>query len=190
MKKILAINGHPNKNSFNSALLENYVRGAQESGAEVRTIHVTDMALENYLRCCGRGPIGDDIKNAQADISWADHLVFFHPVWWASFPALFKIFVDMIFTPGFAYKFTPKNPFQKKLLKGKTAHIILTLNTPLLVYRFVFGSPSVRQLKDRVLGFCGIKTSCVTYVGPIIDSTEDQRKKFLNKVYLLGKKLA
>lgn len=190
MKKILVVNGHPNKGSFNYALSESYIRGAEEAGTEIRKIYVTDLPLENSIRCCGKEPMIDEIKNAQADILWAEHVVFFHPVWWSGFPAIFKCFLDMTFTPGFGYKYSPKNPIPKKLLGGRTAHIVLTLNTPIWIYRFVFGAPSVRQLKSRVLSFCGIKTTQVTYVGPIIDSTEEQRKKFLDRVYLLGKKLA
>lgn len=189
MKKILAINGHPNKNSFNNALFENYIKGAEESGADVRKINVTDLPLENSLRACGTEPISDEIKKVQADILWAEHIVFFHPVWWASFPAIFKCFIDQVFTAGFAYKYSKGNPIPAKLLKGRTAHIILTLNTPIFVYRYIFGSPSVRQLKNRVLSFCGIGPTKATYIGPLVDSTEEQRKKFLNKVYLLGKSL-
>lgn len=190
MKKILVINGHPSKESFNYALSDNYIRGAKESGAEIRVINITDLPLENSLRCCGREPMLDGIKNAQEDILWANHIVFFHPVWWSSVPAIMKCFIDLVFTPGFGYKYSPRNPIPKRLLVGRTARIILTLNAPIWMYRFLFWSPSVRQLKTMVLTFCGIGPTGVTYIGPIIDSTEEQRKGFLNRVYLLGKKLA
>jgi NAD(P)H dehydrogenase (quinone) len=36
MKKILIINGHPDKESFNFALAEAYKKGAIASGAEMR----------------------------------------------------------------------------------------------------------------------------------------------------------
>ncbi len=176
--------------SFNFALSDSYVRGAKESGAEIRVINITDLPLENYIRCCGKDPICDPILKAQEDITWAEHIVIIHPVWWSSFPGIMKTFIDLVFTPGFGYKYSPRNPIPKKLLKGRTAHIILTLNAPIWLYRFVFWSPSVVQLKTRVLAFSGIGPTRVTYIGPVIDSTEEQRKAFLERLYVLGKKLA
>jgi putative NADPH-quinone reductase len=38
MKKIAIINGHPNKDSFNSGVAEAYKNGAIESGAEIKEI--------------------------------------------------------------------------------------------------------------------------------------------------------
>ncbi|MFA5997556.1 MAG: NAD(P)H-dependent oxidoreductase [Candidatus Paceibacterota bacterium] len=190
MKKILVINGHPSKESYNYALSDSYIRGAKEGGADIRGINITDLPLEKYLRCTGKEAQCDEIKKSQDDITWAEHIVFIHPVWWSSFPGIMKTFIDLVFTPGFAYKYSPKNPIQEKLLGGRTAHIILTLNAPLWIYKFVFWSPSVVQLRDRVLAFAGIGPTRVTYVGPVIDSTEEKRKKYLEEVYLLGKKLA
>ncbi len=191
MKKIVLINGHPKKDSFTAALVGEYKRGALEAGAEVREIVVTDLPIERYLRYehFTKQPVGEDILHAREDIAWAEHIVFVHPVWWAGMPALLKCFVDMVFSAGFAFRYTGKSPFPLKLLKGRTAHIITTLDTPPFVYRFLFGAPSVNQLKSRVLAFCGIAPTCVTYLGPIRSSTTEKRAQFLARVYLLGTRL-
>nr|WP_287423105.1 hypothetical protein [Candidatus Brachybacter algidus] len=42
------------------------------------------------------------------------------------------------------------------MLKGKTAHIITTLDQQSWYYWLVYGRPSVNQLKKSTLQFCGI----------------------------------
>jgi NAD(P)H dehydrogenase (quinone) len=191
MKKILIINGHPNKDSFNAALCGSYLKGATEAGAEIRQINVTDMPLESYLRYDHFSGIevGQEIKNAQTDLTWAEHLVFFHPTWWGGMPAILKCFFDMVFSAGFAFKYRSNSPLPLKLLKGKTARLIITMDTPVFIYRYFFCAPGVNQIKSRILAFCGISPTKVTYIGPIRSTTPEQRQKYLNKVYLLGKNL-
>ena len=76
-----------------------------------------------------------------------------------------------------------------KLLKGKTAHIITTLDQPSWYYRLVYGRPSVNQLKKSTLEFCGISPVKVTYLGIVKTSDFNVRKKWLEKIEQLGKKL-
>ena len=184
MKKILIINGHPKKDSFSSALANNYKKGAVESGAEVREIIVTDLPIENYLRYdhySGKD-VGQEIKDARGDVAWAEHIVFVHPVWWGSMPAILKCFIDMVFSAGFAFQYKEGSAMPEKLLKGKTGHIITTLDTPYFIYNYLFGSPSINQLKNRTLKFCGISPVKVSHFGPIQSSTDDARKKILGEV--------
>jgi len=41
-------------------------------------------------------------KKYQDKISWADKIVFIHPMWWYIMPAILKNFIDQVFTSGFA----------------------------------------------------------------------------------------
>ena len=50
MKKILIINGHPDKESFNFALAAAYKKGAIASGAEVKEINVYDLNFNPNLQ--------------------------------------------------------------------------------------------------------------------------------------------
>ena len=40
MKKVLIINGHPDKKSFCFALAENYKKGADSAGADCKLVHL------------------------------------------------------------------------------------------------------------------------------------------------------
>ncbi|MBP2616574.1 NAD(P)H-dependent oxidoreductase [Chryseobacterium jejuense] len=191
MKKIAIINGHPNKESFNFGVAEAYKNGAKEAGAEIKEITIADLNFNPNLQFGyqKRMELEPDLLNAWEIIQWADHLVWVHPVWWGGFPALMKGFIDRLFLPGFAYKYRENSLWWDKLLKGKTAHIITTIDQPGWYYRLMYGRPSVNQLKKSTLEFCGIKPVRVTYFGIIRTSNEKQRKKWLEKVKSLGQKL-
>ncbi|WP_374462318.1 NAD(P)H-dependent oxidoreductase [Chryseobacterium sp.] len=184
MKKIAIINGHPNKNSFNFGIAEAYKAGAAESGAEVREIIIRDLNFNPNLQFGyqKRMELEPDLLKAWEIIQWADHMVWVHPVWWGGLPALMKGFIDRLFLPGMAYQFRKNSVWWDKLLKGKTAHILTTLDQPGWYYRLFFGRPSVNQLRKSVLEYCGVKPVKVTYIGIIRNSKDEQRAQWLRKV--------
>lgn len=190
MKKIAIINGHPNKNSFNFGIAEAYKAGAAESGAEVREIIIRDLNFNPNLQFGyqKRMELEPDLLKAWEIIQWADHMVWVHPVWWGGLPALMKGFIDRLFLPGMAYQFRKNSVWWDKLLKGKTAHILTTLDQPGWYYRLFFGRPSVNQLRKSILEYCGVKPVKVTYIGIIRNSKDEQRAQWLRKVKELGKK--
>ncbi|ABG57686.1 NAD(P)H-dependent oxidoreductase [Cytophaga hutchinsonii] len=191
MKNILIIKGHPNKNSFNTALAEAYKTGASTQQVEIKEISIADLNFDPNLAFGyeKRMPHEPDLLDAWEKIKWADHLVWVHPVWWGSMPAKLKGFIDRLFLPGLAFKYRENSVWWDKLLTGKTAHIITTLDQPGWYYALVYGKPSINQLKKSTLHFCGIKPVNVTYIGIIKDATEKQRNKWLQRVESLGKKL-
>jgi putative NADPH-quinone reductase len=190
MKKIAIINGHPNQDSFNFGIAEAYKTGALETGAEVKEIVIRELKFNPNLQFGyqKRMELEPDLMKAWEIIQWADHLVWVHPVWWGGFPALMKGFIDRLFLPGLAYKYRENSVWWDKLLKGKTAHIITTLDQPGWYYRLFFGRPSVNQLKKSILEYCGVKPVKLTYIGIIRNSKDEQRVQWLRKVKELGKK--
>ena len=192
MKNILIINGHPNKESFNFALAEAYLKGIQTTDANVSVIAIADLDFDPNLKFGyqERMELEPDLKAAWNKIKEADHLIWIHPVWWGGLPAITKGFIDRLFLPGMAYQYRENSVWWDKLLKGKTAHIVTTLDQPSFYYRLLYTRPSVNQLKKTVLEFCGIKPVKVTYFGIIKTSDAKQREKWLQKAFQLGQKLA
>jgi len=191
MKRIAIINGHPNKDSFNFGIVKAYSEGAEQSGAEVKEITIAALNFDPVLHFGyqKRMELEPDLLKAWEIIQWADHLVWVHPVWWGGMPALMKGFIDRLFLPGLAYKYRENSVWWDKLLTGKTAHIITTLDQPGWYYRLFYGRPSINQLKRSTLEFCGIKPVKVSYIGIIRNSAEIQRDKWLEKVQKLGRGL-
>ncbi|MEP6805332.1 MAG: NAD(P)H-dependent oxidoreductase [Flavobacterium sp.] len=188
MKNILIINGHPNPSSFNFAIADSYLKGAIASGAQVETITIASLNFNPNLQFGyqKRTELEPDLLESWDKIKKADHLVWIHPVWFGGLPAITKGFIDRLFLPGMAFQYRQNSVWWDKLLKGKTAHIITTLDQPSWYYRFFYGRPSVNQLKKSTLEFCGVKPVKVTYIGIIKGSDNAQKEKWLKKVYDFG----
>lgn len=189
-KNILIINGHPNKDSFNYALAKAYKEAAIQSGASVTELNIADLNFNPNLKYgyTSRIELEPDLLYSLEKINQADHLVWVHPVWWGGFPAMMKGFIDRLFLPGIAYKYKDNSLWWDKLLTGKTARIITTIDQPAWYYRWIYGNPSINQLKKSTLEFCGIKPVKVTAIGIIKTSTPEKRASWLNKVSKLGQK--
>lgn len=187
---ILIINGHPNKESFNFALVNAYKEGAIKSGTAVDVITIAELNFNPNLQYAytRRMELEPDLLTSLEKIKKADHLVWIHPVWWGGLPAMMKGFIDRLFLPGITFKYRENSVWWDKLLAGKTGHIITTLDQPGWYYRLFYGNPSVNQLKKSTLEFCGIKPVAVTYVGIIKTSGVRQREQWINKIYQLGQK--
>lgn len=191
-KKILVILGQPQRQSFGGALMRAYAEGAKTSGAEVKELYLGELQF-NPVGPVGRAsPDGlePDLAAAQAAIQWAEHLVFVYPIWWGTIPALLKGFIERVFQPGFAVNFREHSPLWDKLLTGRSARLIVTLNTPSWIYRWYFGRPGHNTMKKTILEFCGIRPVRITEVGPMKNSTEVRRQQWLEQVRALGTRQA
>ncbi len=189
-QRIVIINGHPDREAFNFGIADAYQQGARASGAELKDIVIADLKFNPNLNYGyrQRTELEPDLLEAWEKIQWADHLVWIHPVWWGGLPAITKGFVDRLFLPGMAFRYRENSVFWDKLLKGKSAHIITTLDQPGWYYRLFFGRPSVNQLRRSILQFCGISPVKLTYLGIIKTSDPAKREAWLKKVNRMGQK--
>ena len=186
--KILLIHGHPDKESFCFALAQAYKSGALSAGAEVREINIGDLKFNPNLAHGYRKitVLEDDLIKAQDSIKWAEHLVFVYPTWWGTMPALLKGFIDRTFLPGFAFKYRDNSPWWDRLLAGRTARLIVTMDAPVWFYRLVYGKPGHNAMKKMILEFCGIKPVRITSFGSVKRSSAKQRASRLDKARGIG----
>ena len=187
-KRILLILGTPKRDSLCHALAEAYSSGARGQGHVVRQLRLGELQFDPILRE-GFGQqqtLEPDLLEAQRQIHWAEHLVFVYPVWWGGVPALLKGFFDRTFLPGFAFKYRNRSQLWDKLLSGRTADLLITLDTPPWYFRWIYGAPAHRQMVRTILGFCGIKTRRLTEFAPVRPSSEEQRQSWLRKAEGLG----
>lgn len=190
MKKILLILGHTYQRGFCDQVFEAYLRGAEEAGFKIETMKLGELKFDPILHKGYREiqELEPDLKKAKAKMIWADHIVLIFPTWWSSFPALLKGFFDRLILPGFGFKFQEGKFLQKKLLTGKSAHLITTMDGPALVYRFWFGAPGIKIIKTGIFGFCGISPIKTTLIGSLKFLSEEQKNKKLQKIEMLGKR--
>ncbi len=191
MKNILIINGHPDKNSLCHALAESYKEGCNSQNANCTLVNLIDLQFDPILHYGyrQRTELEPDLLKMQEAIQKADHLVFVYPTWWGTYPALLKGFIDRVFLPGFAFKYRENSLFWDKYLKGKSARLIVTMDTPKWYYSLIYKSPGHNSLRKGVLEFCGIKPVRISAFGPVKTSDDKKRKKWINQVRKIGVEL-
>lgn len=189
-KKILIVLGNPCKESFNRVLFEEYINGAKEGEHQIRTIDLSKLKFdpilwEGYKK---NQELEPDLKRAQEDILWSNHIVFVFPVWWGGLPAIMQGFIDRTFTPGFAFKYKKNSIMPEKLLKGRSARLIITSGSETYIYALIGGIPIIRAMKVLTLWLCGIMPTRITKIGYARDISEKKFKKILEKIRILGEK--
>jgi NAD(P)H dehydrogenase (quinone) len=163
-KNILIISAHPRYRGLGDELAQAYLEAATAANHQVTLLELSKLSFDPILHHGYKQdqPLEPDLVTAQRAIAAADHLVFIYPVWWGNLPALLKGFIDRVFLPGFAFRYTRVLPEQ--LLKGKSARIIVTMDVFDLYDRFILARSCTRPLEVAVLKFCGIKPVRITRV--------------------------
>ncbi len=188
-RNIAIVQGHPDpsKERFGRALQSAYEQSARDAGHEVRVIDVAslDFPLLRSKEDWETGAPPPVIREAQATIRWADHLVFFYPLWAGSMPALLKGFIEQALRPGFAMD-PSGGLLAAKPLSGRSARIVVTMGMPAFIYRWFFRAHSLKSLQRNILGFCGIAPIKVSLVGHVEDPDPAGRDRWLAKMRAYG----
>ena len=186
--KILLILGHPDTESFCGTLTSTYKDSATASGFEVRQLLLGELSFDPVLWKGYKNiqTLEPDLVRAQELIRWSDHLVFVYPNWWGTMPALMKGFIDRVFLPGFAFKYRENSAFWDKLLTGRTAHLIVTMDTPPWYYRWIYHRPGHNEMKHTILGFSGIKVVKITEIAIVRTATPEVRARWIDRVKSLA----
>ncbi|HCR48418.1 MAG TPA: NAD(P)H-dependent oxidoreductase [Rhodothermales bacterium] len=184
MKNILIIQGNPKKSSFSDAIAAAYRKGAEKSGATVQqiTLHSLHFDLDLEVGYSSHKDLEADLVAAQATIQWAEHVVWIYPIWWGFMPALLKGFIDRVMLPGFAFNYRKDNPMWDRHLKGKTARIITTMDTPGWYDWLMYRSAGQTIMKRAILGFCGFGPIYTTSISSMRHLSVASKEKWLRKI--------
>jgi len=189
-RRIFVVQGHPDPagGHLGHALADAYAGAALAAGHEVRRVDVArlDFPLLRSQAEWTSTPVPPSLASVQQDVLWAEHLVFFFPLWMGDMPALLKGFIEQLARPGFAFKPDPKSPLGAKALTGRSARVVVTMGMPALVYRFVFRAHSVRSLERNILGFVGIAPVHETLIGGVDAADADTRLRWFDRLRRLG----
>lgn len=187
--RILVINGHPDPRHerFCWAIAAAYSAGAHESGRLVRRIDIgtLDFPLLRTMEDFQSPAAPAELKDAQTSIRWADHLVIIHPLWLGGQPAMLRAFLEQVLRYGFALG-APNSAKPGGLLKGRSAHIIVTMGMPGLIFRLAFGAFGLRALERGVLWLCGFSPIRRTVLGGVDSVSDARRAAWLKTAYNLG----
>ncbi|MEM6432090.1 MAG: NAD(P)H-dependent oxidoreductase [Deinococcota bacterium] len=181
---VLVVLGHPTPESLCGSLATRYAQGAGAAGANVQTLVLAELEFDaaRTVRYGDERELEPDLLRAQEAITWADHLVFVYPTWWTLMPALLKGFIDRTLLPGFAFAYQSGKAMPLKLLKGKTARLLVTMDSPNWWFNWIMGKPGHNAMKRGILQFCGVSPVRVTSFNNVRTSTEKTRQGWLEQV--------
>jgi len=190
-KTICIIQGHPDPagGHFCHALASAYAEGAAGARHRVTTVDVGQLEFPMLRRRedWQSSVPPASLRKAQAAIGAADHLLVVFPLWMGDMPAVLKGFFEQVLRPGFALGMdTRRKPFERKLLRGKSARVVVTMGMPAAVYRWYFRAHSVKSLERNILGFCGVSPVNESLVGPMEGMSAPDRAKWLARMRSLG----
>lgn len=173
---VLVINGHPRADSLSTAFTQAYAEGARQSGIEPEVLTVANLHFDINVttRHNHEQEVEPDISRSRQLISWANHIVFIYPTWWGTIPALLKGFFDRVLVAGFAFEETEGGTGYEPLLRGRTAELITTMDTPRLVYQLIYRAPGHNAMRRSILGFCGFTVTRVMSFGPVKKADESK----------------
>lgn len=192
MKRVLVILGHPRTQSLCGELFDRYETGARLAGAEVQTLVLANLSFNPSLAHTAdynKGVVGalePDLQRAQQLIAWANHLVWVYPQWWGGVPALLKGFIDRTFLPGFAFKYHKGSDMPQRLLKGKSARLLVTMDAPWWWNRWVYRNAVNDAMQYPILQFCGVRPVQITQFNQVRKAKPRQIQQWLERAQRLG----
>ena len=194
-KNILILLGHPDKNGLNGALADAYEGAAQEAGHTVTRLNIAEMQFDPDLRWGYRKrmELEPDLVRFVELVKRCDHFVVLHPIWWLGMPARLKGLFDRTWLPGSAYRYIKTKAGKRtilwdRLLRGKTARVIVTSGMPHWIINLVYLPGNVNsQLRWGILWFAGFSVR-TTWIGSSETLAESERAYWIKKVRDLGKK--
>lgn len=151
---ILYVYAHPNPSSFNSMLKQHALDFFTQLKLDIKlsdlyaddfkaiadwndfTLDEVEINSQYFLAqqdAYKNQKLSTDISAELAKIAWADHIIFQFPLWWFSTPAILKGWLDRVLVKGFAYD--AGKTFDDGLLKGKTASLVVTTQSPESAYQ-------------------------------------------------------
>ena len=189
-KKVCVIDGHPDpgEERYIHALCKAYSQGARSGGHRVETINVAEIAPQplQTIEAFSQPP-SPIYREQQEKIEWADHVMLAFPLWLGSMPAATRALFEQIACGNFFLQTGgSETNWPRKMMKGKSARVIVTMGMPALVYRTLMGGASLKALERGMLGISGFKRVRHTIIGGV-ESSDKKRLKWLSEVADLGR---
>lgn len=190
MVRIVVIIGHARTSNYCEALGESYRRGAEAAEHEVKLFVTSKMTFDPILHegCERVQPLEPDLQAAHDAMMAADHLVIIFPLWFGSMPAILKGFLERVQQPDLVGP--SKQGKFPKLLKRKSARVIVTMGMPAFVYRWWFGAHALKLIKHNILRFMGVHPVRSVVYGNFEAAGPQGRLRWFKQVERLGRHAA
>lgn len=190
-KTVAILQGHPDPAGGHlcHALADAYAEGAEAAGHRVLRVEIAqiDVPILRDRAAFEAGELPPSLAAAKDAIVAADHVVLVFPLWLGTMPALVKAFLEQVMRPGVAFAYEKTGI--KKLLAGRSAHLVVTMAMPALAYRVFFLSHGVAGLRRSIFRFVGFSPVRSTMFGMVMAASESTRAGWLARMRRDGERL-
>jgi len=191
-KNICIIDGHPDGDPERliHGLCEAYRDGAVSAGATVTTIRIADLNVQPLNSVAAFTQMPDPrICEERDKISAADHILLAFPLWLGSMPAATRAFFEQAGRGAFFLDVSGgEHKWPRKLMKGKSIRVVVTMGMPAFVYRTLMAGASLKALERGLLGISGFKPIKHTILGGVDATDLKTRKGWLSDLHQLGER--
>lgn len=166
----LIVVAHPEPGSLTHAVA-NRIGDVILSASNSNTVEIADLAAEGFdprfnqadnalFRMTAPPPA--DVVAEHARIDRADTLVLVYPLYWWSFPALLKGWIDRVFTQGWAYADGADGKVEKKLQRLQVHLVGLGGADAGMIERRGYGAAMKTQIDMGIFDYCGARVQSST----------------------------
>ncbi|MEO0461720.1 MAG: NAD(P)H-dependent oxidoreductase [Pseudomonadota bacterium] len=165
---VLLIDGHPDTGRYCTHMLDVYAKALPPS-ATIHQVALRDLSFSPHLRhgYAKRTEWEPDIAAMAERLDACDHVVFAFPMWWGAEPAELKGLLDRLMLPGFTFSYHEQDTWWDKHMVGRSADVIITMDTPPLFHRLAHGNAIINRWKKQILEFAGFKPVRILPMGQI-----------------------
>lgn len=163
--RTLIVVSHPEPASLTHAIADQIAEGILHANPS-HTVEMADLAAEGFdprfntadiARFENRAAAPTDVLAEQARLDRADTLVIVYPIYWWSFPALLKGWIDRVFTQGWAYEDNPEGKVVKKL-QHLRVHLVANGGADQgMIDRHGYGLAMTTQIDHGIFDYCGAR---------------------------------
>lgn len=190
MAHICLIDAHPDGSSerFCHALADAYEAGARAAGHTVERIDIAALDFGFLSRVADfESPPPEPVLGEREKISRADHICLIFPLWLGSLPSKARAFLELAACGDFFLATSESaTGWPKRMHKGKSARIIVTMGMPGFIYKWFMDGGSLKALERGLFGISGFKPIRHTVLGGVEAASNEARQDWLQKVNRLG----
>jgi len=156
----LIVTAHPDAASHTHHIVSQVAQGIAAAG---HSYEIADLAAEqfdprfnqaDFDQFKSGAPSPADVVAEQQRVDRADALIIVYPIYWWSFPAQLKGWIDRVFTQGWAYDDDGQNVV-KKLGKLQVHLLALGAASQRTYVRRGYFSSMRTQIDEGIFGYCG-----------------------------------
>lgn len=190
-RAICIIDGHPDGDPGRliHALAEAYAEGALSAGHEVSRIRISELEFPLLTSNADfQTPPPEPVLSERNKIAAADHVVILFPLWLGSMPAKLRGFFEQAARASFFIGLAAAGShWPSRMMEGKSAHTIITMGMPGLVYRFGMDAGGLKALERGILGLSGFQPLKHTILGGMGSVTLEKFTHLLQQMREFGR---